>query len=254
MRLPFSRRAALAVVALTTAVCATAFAGTTTAARTAHHGALRVASAPIHKLTNSTSSNWSGYAVTGGRFTTVSATWTQPAVNCSVTPTGWSSFWIGLDGDTTNTVEQTGTEADCSSGTAVYSSWYEMYPKFPVNYRDTVAPGDHFSSTVSTDGRGRFSLTLTNTTRGWSHTASARLKSAKLGSAEAIAEAPSSSGGVLPLADFGSVGFSGMSVNGTTVTSSTAGLDRINMASGGTTKATTGNISNGGFTVTWNHS
>jgi hypothetical protein len=38
------------------------------------------------------------------------------------------------------------------------------------------------------------------------------------------------------------------------VTSSTAGLDRINMASGGTTKATTGNISNGGFTVTWNHS
>ena len=29
-------------------------------------------------------------------------------------------FWVGLDGDTTNTVEQTGTEADCSSGTAVY--------------------------------------------------------------------------------------------------------------------------------------
>jgi hypothetical protein len=254
MRVLFSRRAALATAAVTTAVCATAFAGATTGARTVHHGALRVASGPIHKLMNSTSSNWSGYAVTGGRFTTVSATWTQPAVNCSVTPTGWSSFWVGLDGDTTNTVEQTGTEADCSSGTAVYSAWYEMYPKFPKNYADTVRPGDNFSSSVTTDGRGNFTLTLSDTTRGWSHTTSARLKSAKLGSAEVIAEAPSSSGGVLPLADFGTAGFSGMKVNGATVTSSTAGLDRIDMASGGTTKASTGNISNGAFSVTWKHS
>ena len=254
MRVPFSRRAALAAAAVTTVICATAFAATTTGARTVHHGALKLASGPIHKLTNSSSSNWSGYALTGGRFTTVSASWTQPSVNCSVTPTGWSSFWVGLDGDTTNTVEQTGTEADCSSGSAVYSAWYEMYPKFPVNYRDTVVPGDHFTSSVTTDGRGGFTLTLSNTTRGWSHSTSARLKHAQLGSAEAIAEAPSSSGGVLPLADFGSVGFSGMTVNGATVTSSTAGLDRIDMVSGSTTKASTGNISNGAFSVTWKHS
>src|SRR5262245_29641818 len=85
--------------------------------------------APNHKINHSTSTNWSGYAVTGGTYTTVSASWTQPAVNCSVTPTGWSSFWVGLDGNTSNTVEQTGSEADCSSGRAVYSAWYEMYPK-----------------------------------------------------------------------------------------------------------------------------
>jgi hypothetical protein len=78
--------------------------------------------APNHKVSHSTSTNWSGYAVTGGRYTSVSASWTQPAVNCSVTPTGWSSFWVGLDGDTSNTVEQTGTEADCSSGPALYSA------------------------------------------------------------------------------------------------------------------------------------
>jgi hypothetical protein len=253
MRLPFSRRAALAVVALTTAVCTTAFAGTTTAARTAHHGALRVASAPIHKLTNSTSSNWSGYAVTGGRFTTVSATWTQPAVNCSVTPTGWSSFWIGLDGDTTNTVEQTGTEADCSSGRAVYSSWYEMYPKYPVNYSNTVKANDKFSATVSTDGRGNFTLTLTDSTQGWTRTAKAKLRSAKLGSAEVIAEAPSSSSGVLPLADFGTVYFSGATANGTSF-NNLSGRDAITMASGGTTKASPSSIVSGGFSVTWKHS
>jgi hypothetical protein len=254
MRASFGRRAVLGAVAVTAAVCSGAFASATTGATSIHRGALRHAAAPNHKLSNSSSSNWSGYAVTGGRYTTVSASWTQPAVNCSVTPTAYSSFWVGLDGDTTNTVEQTGTEADCSSGSAVYSSWYEMYPKFPVNYRDTVAPGDHFTASVTTNGGGSFTLYLADTSRGWSHTTTARLKSAKLGSAEAIAEAPSSSGGVLPLADFGSVGFSGMTVNGATVTSSTKGLDQINMVSGSTTKASTGSISGGSFSVTWKHS
>jgi hypothetical protein len=191
--------------------------------------------------------------VTGGRYTSVSASWTQPAVNCSVTPTGWSSFWVGLDGDTSGTVEQTGTEADCSSGQAVYSAWYEMYPKFPTNYSDTVAPGDHFTASVTTNGSGSFTLTLSNTTRGWTRTTTARLKSAKLASAEVIAEAPSSSGGVLPLADFGTASFSGATANGTQF-GSLSGLDRIDMVSGGTTKASTSAISGGSFSVTWKHS
>jgi Peptidase A4 family len=213
-----------------------------------------VRNAPNHKVSHSTSTNWSGYAVAGGTYTTVSSSWTQPAVNCSVTPTGWSSFWVGLDGDTSNTVEQTGTEADCSSGRAVYSGWYEMYPKFPKSYADTVAPGDHFTATVTTDGRGGFALTLSDTSRGWSHTTSARLKSARLASAEVIAEAPSSSGGVLPLADFGTVGFSGATVNGAALTSSTPGIDPITMVSGSTVKAQPSGISNGSFSVAWKHS
>jgi len=210
--------------------------------------------APNHKISHSTSTNWSGYAVTGSTYKSVSASWTQPAVNCSVTPTGWSSFWIGLDGDTSSTVEQTGTEADCSSGSPVYSAWYEMYPKFPATFSNPVSAGDHFTSSVTTDGRGNFTLTLADTTKGWTRTNSAKLKQARLSSAEVIAEAPSSSGGVLPLADFGSVGFSSAKVNGTTLTSSTAGLDPITMVSGSTVKATPSNLSNGGFSVSWSHS
>lgn len=253
MRLSLGRRVALGIVVATAAVCAVVFASATKAATSVHHGS-RIASARDHRLTNSTSSNWSGYAVTGSRYTSVSASWVQPAVDCSVTPTGWSSFWVGLDGDTTNTVEQTGSEADCSSGRAVYSAWYEMYPKYPVNYSNTVKAGDQFSASVTTDGRGAFSLTLTDTTEGWSHTANARLKSAKLGSAEVIAEAPSSSGGVLPLADFGTANFSAAKANGTSF-ANLSGRDAINMVSGGTTKASTGSISSsGGFSVTWKHS
>jgi hypothetical protein len=254
MRVSFGRHGVLVAVVATAAVSAGGLAMAATASTAVHHGALRVSSAPNHRLSNSSSTNWSGYAVTGGRYTSVSASWVQPTVNCSITPTGWSSFWVGLDGDTTNTVEQTGTEADCSSGAPVYSSWYEMYPKFPKNYSDTVKPGDSFSASVTTDGRGNFTLTLRDTTRGWSHTTTARLKSAKLGSAEVIAEAPSSSGGVLPLADFGTAGFSASTANGKYF-NTLSGLDRINMVSGSTTKASTGSISStGGFSVTWMHS
>src|SRR5262249_9017247 len=121
-----------------------------------------------HKITNSTSTNWSGYAVTGSKFTQVSATWKQPAASC--TATAYSSFWVGLDGDTSNTVEQTGTDADCSGKTPVYYAWYEMYPKFPVNFRDTVVPGDTMNAQVTTDGHGNFTLTISDASRGWSHT------------------------------------------------------------------------------------
>ena len=209
------------------------------------------APAPNHKIGHSTSSNWAGYAVTGGTYTSVSSTWTQPAVNCSVTPTGWSSFWVGLDGDTSSTVEQTGTEADCRNGHPVYSGWYEMYPKFPSTYANPVAAGDHMSATVTTSGNGSFTLTLSDSTRGWTHRTSARLKHAKLASAEVIAEAPS--GGVLPLADFGTVGFGSARVNGATLTASTAGLDPITMKSGSTVKAQPSSMGSGSFTVTWKH-
>ena len=236
--------------ALAAGVAIGALAGASPSSAAIHHGR---ETAPNHKIGHSTSSNWSGYAVTGGTYRSVSSAWTQPAVNCSVTPTGWSSFWVGLDGDTSNTVEQTGTEADCSNGHAVYSGWYEMYPKFPKTYSTLVGAGDRMSASVTSGSNGNFTLTLTNTTRGWTQRTTARLKHAALASAEVIAEAPSSSGGVLPLADFGTASFSGATANGATLTSSTPGIDPITMSSGSTVKAQPSAISNGSFSVTWRH-
>lgn len=211
--------------------------------------------APNHKISHSTSTNWSGYDVTGhGPYTSVAASWVQPAVDCTTTPTGYSSFWVGLDGDTTSTVEQTGTEADCSSGTPRYYGWYEMYPKFPVNYSNVVKPGDTMQASVTSQSGGTFRLTLTDQTRGWTDTATAKLKRATRGSAEVIVEAPSSSGGVLPLADFGTASFSGAKVNGSLLSSSTPGIDPITMvSSSGTVKAQPGSLSSGSFSDTWHH-
>ena len=207
---------------------------------------------PIHRITNSTSTNWSGYAVTGSRFTSVSSSWTEPTATCSAT--AYSSFWVGLDGDTSGTVEQTGTDADCSGSTPTYYAWYEMYPKFPVNLKGTVKPGDKLTASVTTNGSGSFTLTISDTTQGWSNTTTARLKSAKLASAEVIAEAPSSNSGVLPLANFGTVNFTGASANGSLLTSTTPHIDPITMSSGSTVKAQPSSISSGAFSVAWKHS
>lgn len=257
MRVPPWRRAVSVVSVLAAGLggaFVTANAANAASATVVAHGSLARAAAPDHRLSNSTSSNWSGYAVTGGRYTRVSASWTQPAVDCSVTPTGWSAFWVGLDGDGTPSVEQTGTEADCSSGNAVYSSWYEMYPKAETRYHNAVRPGDSFTASVTATGSGAFTLVLTDHTRGWSRSTTARLKSAALGSAEIIAEAPSSRSSVLPLADFVTVHFSGAKVNGAVLTGSTPGLDRINMADSQFRKATTGSLSSGSFPISWVHS
>src|SRR2546423_1870139 len=111
--------------------------------------------APNHKITHSTSSNWAGYAAFNGRSTSVPASWRQPTASCT-SATTYSSFWVGLDGYSSNTVEQTGTSADCSGGTSRYYAWYEMYPKFPVNLSIAVRPGDSMSGSVTTDRAGHF--------------------------------------------------------------------------------------------------
>jgi hypothetical protein len=95
----------------------------------------------------------------------VSASWVQPSVTCKPSAT-YSAFWVGLDGATDKTVEQTGTEADCAEGSPRYYGWYEMYPAFPRNYSVPVVPGDHMSASVTATTATSFMLTLTDATQG----------------------------------------------------------------------------------------
>jgi hypothetical protein len=128
-----------------------------------------------------------------------------------------------------------------------------MYPKFPVNLTMAIHPGDTISASVTTDGAGSFTLSIRDLTTGGSFSTVQRSKKARLASAEVIAEAPSGSGGVLPLANFGTVGFTSATVNGAAIGSFNP--DRIDMVSGSITKATTSALSGGtAFSVAWKHS
>jgi hypothetical protein len=198
-----------------------------------------------------TSQNWSGYVSAGsaGTFTGVSASWAEPAVTCTATDT-FASFWVGLDGDGTDTVEQTGTEADCDGGAATYQGWFEMFPAAPVFYDNPVEPGDAMSASVTADGGGAFTLTLTDSTRGWTQTASQTSEGAQLGSAEVIAEAPSDQT-TLPLSDFGAVNFTDATAdNGAIGNQDPSALTMV--SADDVTEATPSALAGGNaFTVTW---
>src|ERR1700736_3194779 len=135
------------------------------------------------------STNWSGYAATTGTYTSVSASWTEPSGICS-RGSQYSSFWVGLDGYSSGSVEQTGSDTDCSGGRAVYYAWYEMYPNPSFSYTNTVRPGDHFNASVTYAGSNRFNLFIQDATQGWSHTTTGTLAGAARSSAEVIVEAP----------------------------------------------------------------
>jgi hypothetical protein len=205
---------------------------------------------PLVGLSGRYSTNWSGYAATGATFTSVSASWLQPAGTCT-SKSAYSAFWVGLDGFKSKSVEQTGSEVDCQSGSPVYYAWYEMYPGPSITFSNHVAPGDDFSASVTASGTA-FTLTLTDTTEGWTRTENKSLKSAKKSSAEVIAEAPccTSKGAILPLTDFGTVSFTNAEVDGSPI--GNFGPTQISMGTEAKPKDTTSSLSGGNaFNVTW---
>jgi len=212
------------------------------------------ASSQARGISNEVSStNWSGYAGTTGTYTSVSASWTQPTGTCK-SGDQYAAFWVGLDGYSSSTVEQTGSEVDCVGRTAEYYAWYEAYPAASENYSNTVKPGDHFNATVTYSGSNKFSLYIADTTQGWSHTTSVTVRGAARSSAEVIVEAPccTNSGGILPLTDFGTVSLTSSMANGSAI-GNAGGLTEIIMQdSQGRDEDTVSSLSGGeNFSATW---
>ena len=116
--------------------------------------------------TTTTSENWSGYDdSTDGPFTSVTATWVQPRVRTTGSTFTDAAFWVGLDGDNSDTVEQIGTEG-YSEGVAGYDAWYEMYPAAPVTIGMSIHPGDLMTASVTQSGVATFTLALSDQTTG----------------------------------------------------------------------------------------
>ena len=206
------------------------------------------ATMPQARSVTATASANSGYVVTGadGAYTTVSATWTAPAVTCTATAS--SSFWVGLDGFNSASVEQVGTEADCSGKTAEYFGWYEMYPAPPVDFANSVKPGDAIAASVTFSGADTYKLVLTDSTQCWTRTITKNEVGLARSSAEVITEGPSAAG---PLADFGKVSYAKCDVNGTSLGLQNPTRLVITDSSGHALDSTSPITSAGAFNNTW---
>jgi hypothetical protein len=162
------------------------------------------------------SQNWSGYVAGDSsgstQFSSVSGSWVQPSAKCTSSDS-YSAFWVGLGGSgQSQSLEQTGTQADCVGGQTQYYAWYELVPSAPVKLDLAINPGDHISAKVTVNGTN-VTVSLSDQTTGASATKTLQMDSPDTSSAEWIAEAPSSCDGSgscqpLSLANFGTVNFS----------------------------------------------
>jgi hypothetical protein len=180
--------------------------------------------------------NWAGYAIaaatqpatptspTGVTVTSVTGSWKVPAVTCTGKSLQYSSFWVGIDGWYSPTVEQIGTDSDCSSGKPSYYAWYEFYPldfeyACPTGSGNNPAPacplmelkpGDVISAAVNCTLKGTCTVRITDESMSPPASFSTTLTPTsatgipQLSSGEWITEASccKSSGDYYPLADF----------------------------------------------------
>ncbi|MEV7393203.1 G1 family glutamic endopeptidase [Streptomyces sp. NPDC091215] len=152
------------------------------------------------------SANWSGYVAVGAHYL-VQATWVVPAVSCT-SGSQYSSVWVGLDGYNSSTVEQIGTEADCSNGTPVYYAWYQFYPDQRHTLSDPVHAGDKLTAFSAYSGAvlDYYDMGILDYTGRWSERMSGEASGPQPTSAEVVVGLPDcDSGCILPLANFGTV-------------------------------------------------
>ncbi|HVV58457.1 MAG TPA: G1 family glutamic endopeptidase [Gaiellaceae bacterium] len=183
------------------------------------------------RATPQQSSNWAGYAITDAttlatgqpdpaqtpplQFSNVTGTFRLPKVTCTAASSpAYSAFWVGLGGysATADALEQVGVDADCSrAGTPTYYAWYELVPSPAVKVALEVSGGDIITTSVVVNGTDVL-VQVKDRTRRTSFTRHLQMATPDVSSAEWIAEAPSACSSlgdcrVLPLANFGTVGF-----------------------------------------------
>ncbi len=175
--------------------------------------AIAVAASSASAATLAVSGNWSGYIAGASNFSSVAASWVQPAVSCT-SGSAYSAYWVGLGGDSNQSaaLEQTGTQSDCNAnGQPYYYAWYELVPAGPVTLDVPIKPGDRISAQVSVNGSA-VTVSLADQTAGRAVTRTVQMSAPDTSTAEWIAEAPSACDPAgncqpLPLASFGKVSF-----------------------------------------------
>jgi len=199
--------------------------------------------------------NWSGYLVQSGPFTSATGTFTVPSLVDPVMTGTWVSQWVGIDGTgggPNGPLIQAGVSEFASSACGsqfCVAPWWEILPTDPTatNIPVAVAPNAQVTVTiVQVSGTG-WKITLTDDTTG--QTFSQAVTYAGTGtSAEWIVEDPTDAQtqALLPFADYTTTTFSGLGVSGPQST-----LTEIVMIQNGAQLSTPSQWTASGFTVAY---
>jgi hypothetical protein len=232
----------------------------------------KLASPRTLNANTSTSTNWSGYAITatsGNTIKRIQAVFNVPSINCAASTLGANgtvfSQWAGLDGFSDSTVEQAGVAAECSSASSppTYFAFWEMFPNPGVTFSG-ISPGDAIVVIVQRVSNGWELVLQDRTTKGGFST----VQSCPTGStcrdanAEQIMEDFNGSVGAgVNLADFGVdnqtdlLATSGSGKNGSLNSCSLWTSSMIDLVNGADRMATPGPLYGGqAFLVSWNAS
>ncbi|KAI0323936.1 acid proteinase [Cubamyces sp. BRFM 1775] len=201
--------------------------------------------------------NWAGAVLVAGPNTYTAATGSF-IVPTPREPSGGSGFhsaaiWVGIDGDTCQSaILQTGVDITVSGGETSYNAWYEWYPAAMSDFSGfAVRPGDNISATVIADSLTSGTATLINYSTGQEVTKILTSQPALCQeNAEWIVEDYTESGGLVPLANFGTVTFTDALAGISTGGVSPAGATIFNMEQNGRV-LTTASTSSSSVTVNY---
>jgi hypothetical protein len=198
----------------------------------------------MHAPPFAVSPNWSGYILRPGTAVTeASGQFTVPTLNCADTSDAAMSTWVGIGGAGSGTGDllQTGVRSNCVGGVQLEDAgWWELIPPLPEEDFNSmsVSAGDSMRATVWQNADGSWSTRLDDLTTGisglmttgngygtildanptvWLDEEGSTVGLAYSGadSAEWIAEdfEDASTQTLVPLADFSSVTFTGLTTS-----------------------------------------
>jgi hypothetical protein len=137
-----------------------------------------------------------------------------PTLDCTSVPNGFTSDWVGVNGlsDANPGLFQDGTSSYCASGQQTdYAWWTDDDDNDNSQYLFTVSPGDVIDAEVWQETSGYWAYYVSDLTSG-SSSSDVESFSGPGTTAEWIAEDPGNltTNALYPLADFGSVTFTGL--------------------------------------------
>ncbi|MHB8325685.1 MAG: G1 family glutamic endopeptidase [Candidatus Dormibacteria bacterium] len=196
------------------------------------------------------SSNWSGYELGDGPYTSVAGTFTVPNLAASSTTTA-TAEWAGIDGAANSSLIQAGVAEIYHHSTNQVSifAWWEILPA-PATPITTmvVAPGDTVTVNIAQVSGTTWSISVRDNTTGVGFSTS-QVYSGPLSSAEWIVEAPtmSSTGTVATLGDYSpNVTFTNLGASGTSLSTT-----EVVMVQGGAIVSTPSALTSAGFAVAY---